>query len=313
MKRLAGKLIDRIIAGRNLDLPAERFRAGVIEGWFSITGNLVLSLVKFVFGLITGSVSLLADAVHTASDISSSLAVLIGFHLSRKKPDREHPFGHGRIEYLTGLLIALMLVGVGIAFVFTALDRMRTGAPVQFSLAAILVVVFSIVFKEFMYHFSLRLGQMIDSEALIGDAWHHRSDALSSAAVLVALLGSYFSIHWLDPVLGFGVSLCIIYGGCRVARNSLSRLLGAAPLPEMREDVLNCAREVKGVVDAHDLEVHDYGFIKSITLHIEVDGTLSVFSAHKIAARVEQVIGGRYNCSAVVHLDPCEEETRRQV
>lgn len=291
--------------------PEERSRIGALEGWFSITGNLLLAVMKGLAGLMTGSVALLADAVHTASDISSSLAVLIGFRLARKKPDREHPFGHGRVEYFTGLFIGIMLIGAGLAFVYSAFDRLKTGAYMEPGTFAVLVVLLSILLKEFMFHFSYQLGKLIDSDALIGDAWHHRSDALSSGAVLIALGGSYFALDWLDSVVAVAVSVFVIYAGLQIARNSCNRLLGTAPSREMKEGVINCALETKGVISAHDLEVHDYGHIKSVILHIEVEGTLSVIKAHGIATKVEDKISKKFSCSAVVHLDPVENKSSR--
>ncbi len=310
MRSIADYLVQKVIAGRDLENPAEKYRVGSIEGWFSITGNLLLALVKMGLGLFIGSIALMADAVHTASDISSSLAVLVGFRLSRKKPDREHPYGHGRIEYMTGLIIALMLIAAGFMFIYTAYLRLQDGFAVEPNLAAFGIVVFSIWFKNMMYHFSMQLGLLIQSEALVADAWHHRSDAYSSAVVLFALVGSHFNVVWLDGVFGILVALFVIYAGLAIARKSISRLLGAAPDPEIIEGVIDCARQVAGVIGAHDLEVHDYGFVKSMTLHIEVDGSLSVANAHKIAQSVEQRVSKTYSCSAVVHLDPGKPKDR---
>ncbi len=304
MKFLAASLVKKLTAGRNLDLPAERYRVGIIEGWFSIAGNLTLALIKMVLGVFTGSIALMADAVHTASDMISSMALLVGFRLSRKKPDQEHPFGHGRIEYMTGLAIALMLTAAGAMFIYTAYRNLQAGVAATPSTLALTVVLFSIWFKNTMYHLSMQLGRLINSEALIADAWHHRSDALSSIAVLIALLGSYLNIVWLDAVFGAIVALFVAYTGLTLARSSISRLLGKAPEPEMAAEVIKRARQVEGVIDAHDLEVHDYGFFKSMTLHIEVDGSLSVIKAHKIAQAVEQCLTRAYSCNAVVHVDP---------
>lgn len=311
MKSIADCLVQKVIAERNLDIPAEKYRVGNIEGWFSVIGNILLALVKMGLGLLIGSIALMADAVHTASDISSSLAVLVGFRLSRKKPDQEHPFGHGRIEYITGLIMALMLIAAGFMFIYTAYQRLKTGAATEPNLAAFGIVIFSIWFKNMMFHFSFKLGALIQSEALIADAWHHRSDALSSAVVLIALIGSYFKVVWLDGVFGMLVALFVLYAGLTIARKSISRLLGTAPDPDIIEGVIQCARQVAGVIGAHDLTVHDYGFVKSMTLHIEVDGGLSVANAHDIALAVEDRVSKTYSCSAVVHLDPGKPKDRQ--
>jgi cation diffusion facilitator family transporter len=305
MKQLAGCLVNKLLAKRNTDIPAERARAGALEGWISLFGNLILALAKFLFGLLTGSIALLADAAHTASDISSSLVILFSFKISASKPDREHPFGHGRIEYLAGLAIAVLLILAGISFAYTAFLRFMEGAAVHPSLPALSVIVFSILFKNLMYHFSLQLGKRIDSDAVRGSAWHHLSDSLSSVAVLVALAGSYIGLEVLDAVFGFAVAVLVVYTGVKIGRKSVNRILGAAPCKAVQKEMINCALAVEGVISAHDLEIHDYGFQKSVTLHIEVDGELNLVDAHTIAYRVERVISGSFNCSTVVHLDPC--------
>ncbi len=304
MKNLAKLLINRLTADRDLRLPSERSRVGSIEGWTSIFGNILLSIIKFIFGFLTGSISLMADAVHTASDISSSAVVLIGFKISKKAPDKEHPFGHGRAEYITGLFIALMLVAAGVTFIIKSYERLSGGVVMEPSLAAIIVVVFSILFKEFLYHFSFQAGKVIDSEALIADAIHHRSDSFSSVAVLIALTGAYFNLGFLDSIFGFFVAAFIIYSGICIAAKSINRLLGTAPSRETKDSILNCVLDIRGVMSAHDLTVHDYGAKKSITIHIEVDGSLSVSEAHEIAEKVENILCENYKCHTVVHLDP---------
>lgn len=310
MKSTAGYLVQKVIAGRDLNIHAEKYRVGNIEGWFSVIGNFFLALAKMGLGLFIGSIALMADAVHTASDISSSLAVLVGFRLSRKKADQEHPFGHGRIEYMTSLIMALMLIATGLMFIYTAYLRLQAGTAAEPNLPAFGIVIFSIWFKNMMFHFSLQLGKLIQSEALIADAWHHRSDAFSSAVVLIALIGSHFNIVWLDGAFGIFVALFVVYAGLAIAHKSISRLLGIAPDPEFIEGVIHCARQVAGVIGAHDLAVHDYGFVKSMTLHIEVDEGLSVANAHEIALSVEQRVSKTYSCSAVVHLDPGKPKDR---
>ncbi len=304
MRILAEKLAVILTAEKDLRKPEERYRVGLIESWLSIIGNTLIALVKAAFGLHTNSIALIADAVHSASDILSSMVVLAGFSLARRKPDQEHPHGHGRVEYLAALLIAIMLIGAGIAFIYNSYHRLAEGIYARPSIAAIAVVVASIMAKEFMYHFSDLLGKMINSDALAGDAWHHRSDSLSSVLVLAALVGGYFGVKTLDAYLGFGVALFIIYAGIKIAMQSCSSLLGKAPEADLRSGVTRCAMDVEGVIDTHDLEIHDYGSWKVVTMHIGVNGRLSLDEAHIIANRVENRISSSFYCDAVVHLDP---------
>ncbi len=304
MKYVATRMAEKITANMDLLKPDERYRIGLTESWVSIAGNFLLTLLKIIFGLLTNSIALIADAVHSASDIFSSLVVLAGFHMSKKKPDREHPHGHGRTEYLAGLVISVMLIGAGAAFIYSSYNRLIEGVTARPSLAAIAAVIAAILIKEFLYYFSSKLGALINSDTLAGDAWHHRSDSLSSALVLVALIGGYFGLYTLDAFFGFAIALFVIYAGIKIARNSCSRLLGTAPAKKKKKNVVCSAREIDGVIDAHNLEVHDYGSWKVITMHIEINGDLSLDKAHDIAHRVENHVSKNYYCNTIVHLDP---------
>lgn len=304
MKLFAEQLAGKVTAGRDLFKPSERRRIGLIESWVSIAGNILLTMLKIVFGLLTNSIALIADAVHSASDIFSSVVVLIGFSMAGRKPDREHPHGHGRTEYLAGLVIAVMLVGAGLAFIYGSYMRLAGGIFARPSAAAIAAVIVAILIKEFLFYFSAKLGGLINSDALTGDAWHHRSDSLSSILVLVALIGGYLGMPVLDAYFGFAVALFIIYAGVKIARRSCSLLLGAAPAENLENGVISCVREVDGVIEAHDLEIHDYGSWKVVTVHIGVNGQLTLDEAHEIAHRVEERVSRSFHCTAVVHLDP---------
>lgn len=306
MKGLAGRLAGKITANRDLRKPSERNRVGIIESWAGIIVNLFVTLLKLTFGLLTNSLALIVDAVHSASDIFSSLVVLIGFIIAGKKADREHPHGHGRTEYLAGLVIGLVLIGAGAAFVYSAYNRLVGEVFASPSVAAMIAIIAAIIFKEFMYHFSARLGRLIDSDVLEGEAWHHRSDSLSSGLVLIAMIGGYFGLYALDAYFGIAIAFYIIYTGLKILRNSCSRLLGTAPDDELQKEIVNCAREVDGVVDAHRLEVHDYGSWKVITMHVEVNGYLSLDEAHEIAQMVENHVRSRYHCDTIVHLEPVD-------
>jgi len=244
MKSLAGRLAGKITANRDLRKPSERSRVGIIESWVGLGGNLFLTLLKLTFGLLTNSLALIADAVHSASDIFSSLVVLIGFLMAGKKADSEHPHGHGRTEYLAGLVIGIMLIGAGAAFIYSAYSRLAGEVFASPSIAAIIAVIAAIILKEFMYYFSARLGRLIDSDTLEGDAWHHRSDSLSSGLVLIALIGAYFGLYTLDAYFGIAIAFYIIYTGLKILRNSSSRLLGTAPADELQKEIVNCARKL---------------------------------------------------------------------
>ena len=304
MKALFQRIAEKITAGRDLRHPEERHRVALIESWSSILGNLFLAALKGVFGFLINSIALMADAAHSASDILSSLVILIGFSLARRKPDEEHPHGHGRIEYLAGLVIALLLIFAGAIFFYNAYLRVANKVYASVNLASIMVVVFSIIVKEAMYYFSAALGKLIDSEALIADAWHHRTDSLSSLLVLVALVGNYLAFPQLDAWFGFAIALFIAYVGFEIARKSFSRLIGQAPDETLEEQIIDSAQEIEGVMGVHDLIIHDYGAWKVVTMHVEVSKHLSLNEAHEIAHAVEEQVGTRFFSDVVVHLDP---------
>ena len=304
MKLLTNQLVKKIAGNRDLLKPAERHRIGLIESWSSIFVNIFLTLLKVIFALLTNSIALFADAVHSTSDILSSMVVLLGFTLSRKKADREHPHGHGRTEYLAGLIMGVMLIGVALLFIYNAYVRLTEEIFASPSIASIVAIIIALLTKEFMFRFSVKLGELIESEVLVGDAWHHRSDAITSVLVLVALIGGYLGYPHLDAYLGLAVSLFILYAGIKILRRSCSRLIGKAPTEELQQKVLKCASEIEGVVDAHDLEIHDYGSWKVVTIHIAVNGQLSLDEAHLIASRVEDYISDCCHCDTTVHLDP---------
>jgi len=304
VKYLADRLTQNIITEQDLRKSEERSRIARIECWTSITANIAIALLKAIFGFLTNSIALTADAVHSLSDVLSSVVVLIGFFIAGSKPDSEHPHGHGRSEYMAGLIIAVMLIGAGAAFAYGSYRRLTGGIYASPSIAAVVAVIITIIIKEFLYHFSFNLGKAIESEALVGDAWHHRSDSLSSLLVLVALAGNLVGLPYLDPYFGFVVAGFIIYTGYKIARNSSSLLLGSAPPVELQDEVTECARDIEGVIDVHDLEIHDYGAKKVITLHIEVNQDLPLHEAHDIAQLVEDCINRHFHSETVVHIDP---------
>jgi cation diffusion facilitator family transporter len=307
VKLLDEALIKAVAGGRDISLPQERLRLGYIGGWASIIGNAVLALLKFVIGIATGSVSMLANAVHTASDIVTSVVVIIGFKISSKGPDQKHPHGHGRVEYLVGLAVAVALIGVGIGFIWDACRRLAWGTTMQPSLAAVIVALGSVLTKELMYRFAGSLGRLIGSEALIADAWHHRSDALTSVLVLVAVGGGYFGVGWIDPVSAFIVAGFIIYTGGEIAYHAGDKIIGISPPSDLLFDLEKEALTVNGVLNVHDLEVHDYGMHKSITMHIKVAGSTSLHRAHEIAHLVQARLEEKFNCRAIVHPDPLND------
>ncbi|MDI3538177.1 MAG: hypothetical protein PWP12_330 [Bacillota bacterium] len=284
--------------------PATRAKFGFLEGWVSIASNLVLSALKAFLGLSLNSVSLLADAAHTFSDVLTSVVVVLGFHAARRRPDKEHPYGHGRIEFVATLIIALLLGLVGLEFARSSIERLFRGSRVTGTTAAALIMLASGAVKEVMARVSIDLGRRINSAALLADAWHHRSDAVASVLVAGAIVAARHGFYRVDAVFGLLVSILIMYTAWNLGRSAGSTLMGEAPTAGLVQEIVGLAKAVPGVLSVHDLAVHDYGNLKAVSLHIVVDERLSFGHAHAIASQVESCIRERVPGTVVVHVDP---------
>ena len=290
--------------------PNVRTQYAFLEAWVSIIGNLALSAVKIVLGLSLNSISLLADAAHTVADVVTSVVVLVGFGMAKAPADDKHPFGHGRAEFLSSLIIAILLILVGAEFGWTSYGRLIAGTPVKGSTVVALIMLGGGGFKEWMTRFATFLGEKADAQALIGDAWHHRTDAIASGLVAAAIVASGYGYFWVDAVLGMGVSALIIYTGVSLAVISSSSLIGEQASEPLVVDLRRTVLECSGVNGLHRVVVHDYGGMKSISLHIVVDGDLSLVESHKIASEVEQAVRSRIAGDIVVHVEPPAEGQR---
>lgn len=282
--------------------PEFRKRVAYLEAWLSILGNIFLAVIKGIFGLMLNSISMLADAVHTASDVLTSVVVIVGFKMSSMPPDQKHPHGHGRIEFIATFLISLMLLAVGVKFGYDSYQRYLANTPVSGSYLVAAFMVVAALLKELMSRISIELGNRITSSALIADAWHHRTDAIASFLVALAILASKYGYYRVDAVLGFAVSILIIWTGIEIFLDSSSKIIGESD-EEQLERINELAHTVSGVRSTHDIAVHDYGTYKVISLHIEVDGSLPLVKAHDIADKVEETINLDLYALTTVHLD----------
>lgn len=310
MDRFTRKTTDYLITHTLKDVsqensikaPEQRLKIAYLEAYVSIIGNILLAIVKGVFGLMLNSISLIADAVHTASDVLTSAVVILGFKLSAIPADEKHPHGHGRVEFIASLIISLMLIGVGIKFGIDSYHRLLENTPVKGSYLVVAIMIAAALFKEWMSRFSIDLGNRISSSALMADGWHHRTDAIASLLVAVAILASQFGYYRADAVLGFAVSALIIWTGLGIFNDSTSKLIGESD-DEQVERIRELALGVFGVKACHDIVVHDYGANKVVSLHIEVAGTMILDDAHEIAHQVEEIIDRELYAATTVHLD----------
>ena len=285
-----------------------RARYGALEGWASIVINLLLFVVKIVLGLSVRSVSLIADAVHTLADSGTSAVVIIGFKIARKPSDKEHPFGHGRMESIAALVVSVLLFMAGVELVEKSIHAIVKPHSSTAPTSVILVILATIVIKELMSRFSYQLGEIIDSQALKADALHHRSDVIATALVVVALIATRFGYNNIDGVMGVGVSLIIFYSAFSIAKEAVNPLLGEAPSRETIKEIENLALAYEGVSGVHDVIFHKYGQTSVISLHIEVSDNDSASNLHALAEQVEDTITEKIPGMAIVHVDPINKE-----
>ena len=292
---------------RKVTDPTLRKKYAYLEAWVSIVGNFVLALIKVLLGLMLNSISLLADAAHTASDVLTSVVVLLGFKISSSPADKKHPYGHGRVEFIASLIISVMLLFIGIEFGKSSYTRLTANVAVKGSYAVALIMVLGALLKEWMARFSVELGTRTDSSALIADAWHHRTDGIASILVAVAIVASQFGYYRVDAIFGLLVSALIIYTGISIAIDSTSKLIGEVPEDEVLKDIENTALQVAGVSGVHKINIYNYGSYEEICLHVQVEDDFSLVKAHDIAEEVERVIEEKTNSRVTVHVEPLSD------
>ncbi|MFH1503796.1 MAG: cation diffusion facilitator family transporter [Candidatus Omnitrophota bacterium] len=285
-----------------------RSRYGSLEGWVSIVVNVVLFGVKIVTGLAINSVSLIADAVHTLADSVTSAVVIVGFKMAKKPSDKEHPFGHGRMESIATLIVSVLLFIAGVELLEKSVHSVLNPQSATASLGVILVIVGTILIKELMARFSYLLGDMIDSKALKADALHHRSDVIATALVVIALIASRFGFNRVDGIMGVFVSLIIFYSAYEIAKEAINPLLGEAVSKETLKRIEAIAKNHQGVSGVHDIIFHRYGQTSIISLHIEVSDKEDVSKLHTLSEEVEDEISQEMGGVVVVHIDPVNKD-----
>jgi cation diffusion facilitator family transporter len=274
---------------------------GYLEGIVSIVVNLVLAFIKFVLGIYINSIALIADGLHSLSDLFTSFIVILGFKSAQKPPDEEHPFGHGRSEDIASLIIAILLSVVGVEFFITSIERVIHPEVVKGNFIFFIIVILTVVVKEVLAQYSVYLSKKIDSSTLLADAWHHRSDALGSIPVAIGILASAFGYYQVDSISGMIVSIIIIYVGYGIAKDAINDLLGKAPPKDFIEKIKNLACS-DGVADVSDIYVHRYGTRNVISLNVKVE-PMTLEKAHSIADSVEKRIAQEFDASVMVHVD----------
>jgi len=279
---------------------------GEWEGYISTGASVLLAASKAILGAVSGSVSLIADSVNNLADVGSSLLIALGFRWSRRPRDREHPFGHGRIEAVATLVLALFLIGVGAEIARGGVRRLIEPAPIEAPGWLLATIAATIVLKMWLAIFARTLAKYTGSKVLEADSWNHTFDIASSLLVILALVSARLGHPRIDGISALGVALCIGYTGFRYARDAVNELLGRAPTAEELDRIRAIALAEPGVCAVHDIIIHEYGDVRLISLHIEVDADLTVMETHRMAERVEERIAQNASAKAVVHVDPVD-------
>lgn len=287
--------------------PAVRRQYGVFAGGVGIALNLLLFAGKLAAGLLTGAISVTADAFNNLSDAASSVVTLVGFRLAGQKPDADHPFGHGRMEYLAGLMVSLLILLVGVELGKSSLEKILHPQTTQVTALSCGILVVSIMVKLWMGWFNSTLGNRIQSETLRATATDSRSDALATSTVLLGLGITYVTSLQLDGWLGLLVAVFILKSGWSAAKDTIDPLLGTAPDPEMVNEIQALILEHPQVIGIHDLVIHDYGpGRRMMSVHAEVPAQADVMEVHDIIDHIERDLAQRFQIEAVIHMDPVQ-------
>ena len=304
-------LLIKLFVKNNEDImnPHIRKKYGALSGGVGIVCNIILFLIKLMTGIISASISVVADAFNNLSDAASSIITIIGFKLADKPADNDHPYGHGRYEYLSGLLIAFLIIMTAIELLKSSVDKIINPEAVEFSYFSVIVLVFSICLKMWMALFNKKIGKKLNASAMLATATDSLSDCIATGAVLLSLIIGYiFNIN-IDGYAGALVALFVFKAGIDAANDTLQPLLGQAPDPEFVKSLEEYILKEEKIEGIHDLHIHDYGPGRVVvSLHAEIPAEMNVMEAHDVIDNTEDRIKKKYKCDISIHMDPIETE-----
>ena len=287
--------------------PQTRQTYGMLCGFVGIFLNLCLFIGKFVAGTISHSIAITADAFNNLSDAGSSIITLIGFKMAGQKPDSDHPFGHGRIEYISGLFVSVLILFMGVELLKSSVSKIITPVELDFSPVVLVILLASILVKGYMFAYNRSYGRKIDSQAMLATATDSFSDMLATSVVLISTLISHYSGFSVDGWCGVILGLFICYAGINAAKDTISPLLGQAPDKEFVQRITDLVMTHEEVIGIHDLIVHNYGPGRIlISLHAEVPADGDILSLHDTIDTIEHELRNTLNCHAVIHMDPVQ-------
>ncbi|MBQ2959944.1 MAG: cation transporter [Oscillospiraceae bacterium] len=306
------KVLSRIFIKNSEDIndPAMRRAYGTLCSVYGIFLNVLLFAGKYFAGLLSGSVAITADAFNNLSDAGSSLITLMGFIIAGKKPDLDHPFGHGRAEYLAGLGLSVMIGVMGFELAKSSVEKIINPVEPELNITIGLILIASILVKLYMALYNRQIGRKINSAAMLATATDALSDAAATSAVLATMLIAHLSGINLDGWAGLVVACFILIAAYKAAKDTISPLLGQAPDPELVREIEASVRSHSEVLDIHDLILHDYGpGRRFVSLHAEVDGNSEMFAVHDAIDAAEMEIKEKFNILATIHMDPIEPDS----
>ena len=298
----------------NVEDPTVRNKYGVVAGYFGIITNLLLFLIKLIIGLLTNSITILADAFNNLSDFGSCIVTILGYKLANKPADKEHPYGHARYEYITGIIVSLLMLVMGLIFLKTSIGKIISPEEIKISFATYLVLIIAVLGKVLQMVVYSDFARSINSSTIKASAIDARNDIISTLAVLAAtIIMGIFKIN-IDAYTGIIVSIFIIISSIKSLKDTINPLLGIIPSEEKVNKIKEKILSHKEIIGIHDLRIHSYGEKNDfVTVHAEVPDTMGIIEAHEIADAVEREFKEELNIDLTVHIDPLninDEETR---
>jgi cation diffusion facilitator family transporter len=310
-------LVKRFIPENSKNI---RQRYGYLGGIVGIVVNVILFGIKLSIGLVLNSIAIMADAFNNLSDVGSSVVTIVGFKIADKPADKDHPFGHGRGEYIAGLIVSFMVLLVGFEFAKSSFDRIRHPEPLSFDIVSFIILLISIGGKLWLGNFNRYLGKQISSGTLAASSFDSFSDVIITSCVALSLLISKFTTFPIDGYIGLVVSGFILFAGFNLTKETISPLLGEAPDNELVKAIIKETLSYKPIIGVHDLIVHSYGANKYIaSIHAEIPANIPVMEAHEVIDMAENKISKKLGILLIIHMDPVnvnDEEintTRRQI
>lgn len=285
--------------------PNVRLNFGIFSGIVGICCNIILSVAKFIAGILSSSIATTADAFNNLSDAGSSIVSLVGFKVAGLPADDDHPFGHGRAEYISGFIVSMVITLMGVELAKSSFNKIINPQKIEFSIISLVILSISILVKLWMFFFNKNISKKIQSATIRATSVDSLVDVIATTAVVISMLVSYFTSLNIDAYAGSLVSLFIIYTGFATAKDTLDPLLGQQPDIELVNSIQKRVLSYSGIVGIHDLIVHNYGSNKKlISLHAEVPCTVDILDIHDTIDNIERQIKQEFGCETVIHMDP---------